>query len=50
MTVLGRKSGKNAPNVAFFWQRYFLLIYNKSAENKLSFEVHAILDEIVAGL
>ena len=45
MTVFGGKSGKNAPNMSFFGalranRRTFLLIYSKSAENKMSFEIH----------
>ena len=37
--------GKNAPNMAFFGglranRGTFLLIYSKSAENKMSFEIH----------
>ena len=45
MTVFGGKLGKNAPNVAFFGAHCanrgtFLLIYSKSAENKMSFEIH----------
>ena len=46
MTVLGGKSGKNVPNMAFFGalranRGTFLLIYSKSAENKMSFEIYA---------
>ena len=45
MTVFGGKLGKNAPNMAFFGalranRGTFLLIYSKSAENKMSFEIH----------
>ena len=45
MTVFGVKLGKNAPNMAFFGalranRGTFLLIYSKSAENKMSFEIH----------
>ena len=45
MTVFGGKLGKNAPNIAFFGalranRGTFLLIYSKSAENKMSFEIH----------
>ena len=44
MTVFGGKLGKNAQNMAFFGalranrRGTFLLIYSKSAENKMSFE------------
>ena len=38
------KSGKNAPNMAFFGalraNRITMLIYSKKAENKMSFEIH----------
>ena len=45
MTVFGGKLGKNAPNMAFFGplcvnRGTFLLIYSKSAENKMSSEIH----------
>ena len=45
MTGFGGKLGKNAPNMAFFDalranRGTFLLIYSKSAENKMSFEIH----------
>ena len=44
---MGLKSGKNAPNMAFFGslranRDTFLLNYSKSAENKMSFEIHVI--------
>ena len=47
MTVFGGKLGKNAPNMAFFSalranRGTFLLIYSKSAENKMSFEMTTI--------
>ena len=45
LTGFGGKLGKNAPNMAFFGalranRGTFLLIYSKSAENKMSFEIH----------
>ena len=45
MTVFDGKLSKNAPNMAFFGalranRGTFLLNYSKSAENKMSFEIH----------
>ena len=46
MTVFGGKLGKNAPNMAFFGalranrSTFCSFTYSKSAENKMSFEVH----------
>ena len=45
MTFFGGKLGINAPNMAFLVrfariEVLFLLIYSKSAENKMSFEIH----------